>query len=43
MLNTVFQYITSNPVQFGDRLAYIVPALFFGLAVYLAYRTLTAK
>ena len=43
MLNTIIQYIQSNPVQFGDHAAYLIPALFIGLAVYLAYRTLTAK
>ena len=43
MLNTVLQHIASNPVQFADHLAYIVPASFIGLAVYLAYRTITAK
>lgn len=43
MVNTVFQYIASNPVQFADHAAYLIPASFIGLAVYLAYRTLTAK
>lgn len=38
MITRLLHYVTTYPVQAGDRLAYLVPALFIGLAVIIAYQ-----